>query len=462
MKRSARTFERIFWVAFYLLSPALPIAVYFSGNWFSFLEVYSISITLGIISYIYYLNQFIVAARPSYWDRLYGLDRMYRFHGTMAIVATFFAVGHALIKNVYFPGATVQKVLGVSAFVLFGVVVVVSLVFMVRSRLATLKPIERLRTVAATRWRWHYHRLRTVHNLVAGAAFLVLGHVLLAFSTLESLGRIALMALWFVVSLGMYAWHKVWKPAAARRKPFLVQEVVAECDGVTTVRLAAPAGREFAHKSGQFAYLRFLDGVPGREEHPFTISSPRSSELLTVTVKNLGDFSGDLRRVESGARVAIDGPYGLFTIGRIPEEQPIVLVAGGIGITPFLSILGELAAHGSQRRVSLVWSVRKREEFFRLAELRSYLDLLPALRVELFLTGGAAETITPETSVATQEKLPLHAGRVSADRLRKLSLVDPAAAYYLCGPTTMMEALIVDLRRAGVPAPRFHFEAFAM
>lgn len=462
MKNRTRRFERFFWVALYVLSPVLPIVFYFAGNWFSFLHAYSISMTLGIIAYVYYLNQFIVAARPSYWDRLYGLDRMYRFHGTMAIIATAFAVGHALLKNVYFPMPTVQKALGVLAFLMFGVVVLLSVVFMVHNRLTRLKPIKRLRTIAATKWRWHYHRLKTVHNLVALAAFVILAHVLFAFSTLETFGRIVLMVLWFVVALGYYGRHKVIRPAAARRKPFIVSEVVHECDGVTTVRLTPPTERNFRYKPGQFAYLRFLDGIPGPEEHPFTISSPPSAEELSITVKNLGDFSGDLGGVSVGAQVAIDGPYGVFTINRIPEDQPLVFVAGGIGITPFLSILGELTAVGSSRSVTLVWSVRMASEFFRLDELRRYATELPGLRVELFLTKNDPETIETGKRLVGEHGFRLESGRATAKRLGELSLVDSANAYYLCGPSAMMESLISDLRGKGVPAQSFHFEAFAM
>lgn len=462
MKHATRRFERIFWIVLYILSPALPIVVYFAGNWFSFFHAYSVSMTFGIIAYIYYLNQFIVAARPVYWDRLYGLDRMYRFHGTMAIVATIFAIGHALLKTVYFPMVTVQKGLGVLSFLVFAVVVLLSVIFMVQNRLAKLKPIRRLRTIAAKKWRWHYHRLKTVHNLVVLAAFIVLAHVLLAFSTLETFGRIVLMVLWFVVALGYYGWHKILRPAQARRKPFVVREVIRECDGVTTLRLDAPPERQFSHKAGQFVYLRFLDGVPGPEEHPFTISSPPSPEGITVTVKDLGDFSGDLGQVSAGAPVAIDGPYGVFTTRKVPEEQPLVCIAGGIGITPFFSILGDCAAAGSTRPMTLLWSVREPQEFFRLEELKGYADALPGLRIELFLTGTAPDALEAGRRRAEESGLPLHSGRATVERLRELALVDAEASYYLCGPSAMMETLIADLRKDGVPAPHFHFEAFAM
>ncbi len=454
MTDTARSTERFFWIALYILSPVIPIAFYFAGNWFSFFHGYSISMTFGIVAYIYYLNQFIVAARPGYWDRLYGLDRMYKFHANMAITATLFAIGHGVMKSVYFPVLTVQLALGSIAFLVFFLVVVVSLVFMVENSLSKLKPIRRLKNVAANKWRWHYHRLKTFHNLVVLAMFAVLAHVLLAFSTLETFVRIVLMALWFTVSLGYYIWHKIWRPAVNKRKPFTVSDVTAETKEIVSFSLATPPEREFKYRAGQFAYFRFLDGVPGPEEHPFTISSAPGAGEVRVTAKALGDFTGDLGLVKPGAAVAVDGPYGVFTIKRIPQDRPIVCIAGGIGITPFLSILADLADSGESRSVALLWSIRHGEELFSLTELGRFKDAIGTLRVELFLTGKGE---LPETN-----GFPIHRGRANLEKLHELGLVDPGNAYYLCGPGAMMESIIKDLRKTGVPGGNFHFEAFAM
>lgn len=472
---------RILWIVLYIASPIIPLVFYFAGNWSTILHSWSLSMVFGIVAYIWFLNQFIVAARPAYWDRIFGLDRMYRFHGYMAIAAVIASMAHIVLKRLTFPVLTLQQAFGAAAMFMFVTVTVATLFFMVEGRIARLTAVARLRARAASRWRWQYQTLKRFHNLVAPAALLLLLHVLLAFSTLESFGRIAVMAVWFVMAGAFYAWHKIVRPRGAARAPFTVARVSAPAPAVTRLELSMPTGRPFRHRAGQFVYLRFLDGTPGEEEHPFTISSAHNDTSITITAKNLGDFSGDLSAVQPGAAVAIDGPYGIFRADRLPAERPLVLVAGGIGITPFLAMLGD-AATTAQRRVHLVWSVRDPAEFFDLAFLEETVARSAGrLSVDLHVTGSlaapadgpatAAPAPQPQAASAdapvavapqTATTLRRHAGRVTVSALQQTIPPQESPAYFLCGPTAMMETLVAGLRSDGVARSQIHFEAFAM
>jgi len=466
MNRSFRvTFERPFWVILYILSPAAALIPYFAGNWGSFFHSWSLSMTFGIIGYIWYLNQFIIAARPAYWDRLYGLDGMYRFHGYMAIFATVAVFAHVVLKRLVYPVVTLQQIFGIAAVVIFVAVVIASLLFMVESRIGRLRPLARLKRYAAERWRWQYHHLKRFHNLVVAAAFLVLAHVLLAFSTLESFLRISVMAGWFVVALGLYLHHKVIRPARDGRRPWVVDAVVTENPTVTTVRLSPPEGVSLPRKAGQFAYIRFPEGVEGAsdggtEEHPFTLSSPPGTPYVEVTAKNLGDFSGALGSLRPGAPALIDGAYGIFRPRRLAAGRPLVCVAGGIGITPFLSVLGDYAASGTTPHpaIHLIWSMRTVEDLCMVDRLTSWTDTIPQLQVELFFSR--------EERVAEIDSLPHNiarsVGRVDVAALEERGLLDPEAEFFLCGPRPMMESLVSGMRSRGVKAGKIHFEAFAM
>ncbi|MFP4212122.1 MAG: hypothetical protein ACLFR8_12830 [Alkalispirochaeta sp.] len=458
-------FERPFWVVLYVLSPAAALVPYFAGNWGSFFHSWSLSMTFGIIGYIWYLNQFIIAARPAYWDRLYGLDGMYRFHGYMAIFATVAVVAHVVLKRLVYPVVTVQQFFGIAAVVIFVAVVIASLLFMVESRIGRLRPLARLKRYAAERRRWQYHHLKRFHNLVVVAAFLVLAHVLLAFSTLESFLRISVMTGWFVVALGLYLHRKVIKPARSVRHPWTVDAVVAENPAVTTVRLVPPEGVSLLRKAGQFAYFRFPEGVDGAEdggteEHPFTLSSPPGTRYVEFTAKNLGDFSGALPAIRPGAPALIDGAYGIFRPRRFAAGRPLVLIAGGIGITPFLSILGDYAASGTvpHPSINLIWSLRTVEDLCVVDRLTAGIEGIPELQIELFFSR--------EERVAEIDSLPHNitrsAGRVGVSTLEERGLLDPEREFFLCGPRPMMEGLITGLRACGVKPGRIHFEAFAM
>jgi ferredoxin-NADP reductase len=180
------------------------------------------------------------------------------------------------------------------------------------------------------------------------------------------------------------------------------------------------------------------------EEHPFTISSPPGSETLNITVKDLGNYSAALPAVAVGARLLCDGPYGLFTPER--GAGPHLFVAGGIGITPFLSILREWDAAGIAEPVTLVWSMRTRDE---------QID-------EGFFEAAAARHATFRFApVLTRE--PGAAGR-RVDRALLSACIEPVGAAcleaYVCGPDHFRRAVIGHLRDLGLPRRAIHYEAF--
>ncbi|MDA3947709.1 MAG: hypothetical protein PF508_00655 [Spirochaeta sp.] len=463
-----RRLERPFWIIAYLLSPLIPLSLYLAGFWSNLLESWALSMAVGVFAYVWYLNQFIIAARPAYWEQLYGVARMYRFHGYMAIAATVMALTHVVIKSVIFPAVTVQQLFGIAAITLFVIVILATLVFMVESRVARIRPVRWLRTYAAERWRWQYHHLRRFHNLVVIAAFLVLAHVLIAFSTQEDIWRSGVMVLWFVVALGMYGWHKGVAPARRRATPFTVDEVVRENDVVTTVRITPPAEQMFRHRAGQFAYFRFPDGVPGAEEHPFTISSAPEESRLAFSAKGIGDFTAALPQLQSGSPVLVDGPYGVFRCDRVGDRRPIVMLAGGIGITPFLSMLGELAGGAAAkpgtaagRPLHLIWALRTPDELFAVDRLREYLAHLPALHIQLFFSRAATHEEVQEID-GLPSGVTCSPGRISIEELVRQGLVGTGREFFVCGPRPMMDTLVRGLRSHGVPGGHIHFEAFAM
>ena len=480
-----RRLERPFWITAYVLSPLIPLSLYLAGLWSNLLEGWALSMAVGVFAYVWYLNQFIIAARPAYWEQLYGLDRMYRFHGYMAIAATVMATVHIVIKRNTFPSITVQQSFGIAAITVFVIVILATVVFMVQSHVARLRPVRRLRNYAAERWRWQYHHLRRFHNLVVIAAFLVLAHVLIAFSTREAIWRSAVMTLWFVVALGMYGRRKIVVPARRGATPFTVNEVVRENAAVTTVRIASPEGRPFRHRAGQFAYFRFLDGVPGSEEHPFTISSVPGDSHIAFSAKGIGDFTAALPQVQPGSPMLVDGPYGVFRCDRVDAGRPIVMLAGGIGITPFLSMLGELATADTatsggtragdraggesgvkrgttgDRPLHLIWTLRTPEELFGLTRLQDYLERLPALHIQLFFSQLSPTDSVPEIEGVPPE-ISRFSGRVSIEELARQGLVGTGREFFLCGPRPMMDTLVRGLRSRGVPGSHIHFEAFAM
>ena len=188
-------------------------------------------------------------------------------------------------------------------------------------------------------------------------------------------------ALWigltiFWIALLLYV--RIVKPLFMLRRPYRVSEVRKERGDTTTLVMQPDGHAGFRFTPGQFGWLT-LWGSPFKiTGHPFSFSS--SAEVadgrVEMTIRNLGDFTSAIHEVPVGQRVYLDGPYGAFTIGNPADMH--VLIAGGVGITPMMSMIRTLADRGDKRPVILLYgskdweSITFREE---LEALKARLDL---------------------------------------------------------------------------------------
>jgi predicted ferric reductase len=423
----------------------VPLQAYFAGNWYSILHSYSLGMFCGIVSYVYFANTLILSARFRYLDRLFGHDRVMVFHGRLAGAAFTFACAHVVFKCLFFASITVQTTLGIAAIALFAAVGLATVLFMVGNSLHGIAALAAFRAFGVRRLGFDYSRLKLFHNLTAPALALVTAHVLMASPTAETRARLGLMGLWGTVALLVYFYHKVLRVALLYRRTFCVTAVRRLTDSVVEIRAARPDGSNLEHRAGQFAFFRILSPVCGFEEHPFTISSPPGSGTLNITVKALGDYSAAIPSVAAGARLLCDGPYGRFTPVR--GAGPYLFVAGGIGITPFMSILREWDADGIAEPVTLVWSMRTGDE--RIDE--GFFDAAA--------TRHAAFRFVP---VLTREGV---GGGRRVDRAMLSSCVEPSStsqmSAYVCGPDPFRRAVIGHLRDLGLPRRAIHDETFS-
>jgi predicted ferric reductase len=197
-----------------------------------------------------------------------------------------------------------------------------------------------------------------------------------------------------------------------------------------------PTGPVLQHAAGQFAFFSFA-GVGTCEAHPFTISSPPGTDELRVAVKALGDDTAAMQTgLKVGAKVEVDGPFGHFTAVEAPEPRQ-VWIAGGIGITPFLSLARE---PGPAKQITLFWSVRAREEACFLDELEALARDNPGFSFELWCSDERGHLSSEH--VVAEDDLSHH-------------------AFLICGPTAMKNALIGQLEARGVRAAQIHDEEFS-
>ena len=196
-------------------------------------------------------------------------------------------------------------------------------------------------------------------------------------------------------------------------------------------------GRWPGHQAGQFAFLTF-DNDEG--PHPFTISSSwQKDERLVFMIKGLGDYTRQLPdKLKTGNSVLVEGPYGKFNFQGKKENQ--IWVAGGIGITPFISRMQDLAKSPQQKQIDLFYSTDMPDERF----LESVIKVSKGANINLHI-------VTPTTD-----------GRVETDFITKAVPEWDKADIWFCGPAKFGESIKKGFDQLGLGAENFHQELFEM
>ncbi len=157
--------------------------------------------------------------------------------------------------------------------------------------------------------------------------------------------------------------------------------------------------------------------------------------------------------VDVGSQLQVRAPAGHFHIDH--SEAPVVLIGGGIGITPMLSMLNWCLVAQPEREVWLFYGVRKSAELVMQSHLKDLAAQHPKFHLHLCISNAQAHTPVGHQS----GPVDTHHSRVDVALLRRLLPLKPFQ-YYLCGPTAMLQSLVGALKEWGVPEGRIHFETF--
>jgi predicted ferric reductase len=265
--------------------------------------------------------------------------------------------------------------------------------------------------------------------------------------------RVVFFAL-FATGITFYIAHKIIGPSQRKKRHFLVADIVRENAKVRTLGFKpSPTARALRYLPGQFQFITPAgDGKLPAEEHPFTISSYYSEgDVHTSTIKESGDFTSDIGTLQTGDPIIVQGPFGRFSYLLYPEERDFVFIAGGIGITPLMSMLRHMTITKSDVHVVLFYANRSVEDI----AFRDELDHIaqgeaPGLRVIHVL-----DKPPPDWQHET--------GRINRALIeQKLEGDIRTKAFYICGPPPMMLAVKKTVRQLGVPRRRIHWERFAL
>jgi ferredoxin-NADP reductase/MOSC domain-containing protein YiiM len=236
-------------------------------------------------------------------------------------------------------------------------------------------------------------------------------------------------------------------PAWPGFRPLVVTGVHAETADITSLRLAAPDGTPLpAATPGQFLTVRLGPGLV----RSYSLSGSPAAPAYRISVKHEpgGAGSGYLRdHVRPGVLLDVAAPRGTFTLDR--SGGPVLLVSAGIGATPLLAMLHDLADQRSGRPVWWLHGARDGAGHAFATEVRALLARLPSTR-EVVCYSHPRPQDRPGTDYTI-------AGRLDAHVLQGLHLPPPAVAF-VCGPTAFMDDVTAALSAAGVS--QIHREQF--
>jgi predicted ferric reductase len=394
----------------------------------------------GLYGTLAALVALILMGRSPWLDQLLGTARLVAWHRWAGIATVTLLVAHTVLITLGYAASTSNGVMAQ----LWDVLKTYPDVLMATVGLVLLIAVA-ITSAGAARRRLRYETWYFAHLYAYVGIALGFAHQL-AVGT-DFVNDPVARAYWsglFVAVVAILVWFRVLAPlAAAWRHRLRVSKVVAEGHGVVSIFMTGRHLDELAVSAGQYFLWRVLTRSGWWRAHPFSLSAEPNGRLLRITVQATGDYTRLLQHLRPGVRVMAEGPYGTLTALRRTQPK-VLLIAGGVGITPLRALLGELP--GRPGDIVLLYRASEWSDVL----FRRELDQLVGSR-----------GVTVRYVIGRRGSAELPTDPLAPGPLRKLVPDVKARDVFVCGPDGMMTTVRSSLMKLGVPAARVHLERFA-
>lgn len=394
----------------------------------------------GLYGALALMLQLFLIARVPWLERRLGMDQLTRWHRWTGFWVLWLLLAHVVFITLGYAAQDRSPVMSEVGTLLFDTQDVlkaaVAMVLLVVVGVSSARAARRRLRYET----WHFVHLYAYLAVVLG----FLHQVTVGRDFVDApVGRLYWWGL-YGAALGAVLAFRVLMPLwCGLRHGLRVLSVVPEGPGVVSVYIGGRHLDELPARAGQFFLWRFLTRDSWWEAHPYSLSAMPDGTTLRITVKALGDASAALPRVRPGTRVLAEGPYGAFTLEQ-RRRHGVLLIGGGVGVTPIRALLEELVGTGADAVV-----------VYRVSDARDavLVDELQWLAHQC----GARLHVVIGPSTATGRYGPIMGPR-------HLAALVPGIRHrevYLCGPAGMTDAVLRTLGELGVPAGHCHTERFA-
>ena len=381
---------------------------------------------IGSINIVLMATALFLSTRPKWAEKYFGgLDKMYITHRQVATTAFLLIFVHVLTVPISLTGWALGNYLAVIAFT--GIVVIVlnslapRIAFLNKLTGGTYEGWKKLKKYIGI-----FFILGFIHSLTIGKPL----HAFIAINWVQ---------IFFIIGTVSYLYTEIFGRFFKKYVAYSVEAVKHPNQSTTEVTLRPKTDSIPTHRAGQFLFVRFTSNKTLNESHPFTISSAPHEDVLRVTVKASGDFTHALfNNLRAGMDAVVEGAYGLFDYKTGGQKQ--IWIAGGIGLTPFLSFIRDL--NGSlQQDIDFYYTVRHAEEALFLDEIETAAKRNPRLKAHVRFSSR-------DGSLNVDDIIKNAGGSIQAHHI------------YMCGPLPMVQAFEKKFLELDVPAENIHYEEF--
>jgi len=416
------------------LTVAIEIESMSASDWHGvYPTITSISRLAALVGSYFALVGLVLVARIPWIERSVGHDRLVRWHRKLGPWSLYLIFFHVFLVGLGYAGGdrvsiavelwrmTIKYPWMIEADVAF--------VFMIAAGVSSYKKARAKMTYET--W-WSIHALTYaaialgfMHQVLTGPMFI--GHPLNKYFW-EAL---------YIASAGVIVlWRIVIPIVRSLRHDLKIDHVTVEGPGIVSIVMRGRSVEKLRAQGGQFFSWRFLQRGHLLVAHPYSLSAAPQQGYMRITVKELGDHSGDVINLKPGTRVFFEGPYGTFVAGKASRGH-VVLIGGGVGITPLRALLDEV---DYTKEVDLLYRVHSEEELIFRKELDSLAQHRGA-RIH-YLVGSRKEH--PMTAAYISKFVPAFAD----------------SEVYVCGPKPLVERVFRSAKDAGIPKDKVHTEEF--
>jgi 3-phenylpropionate/trans-cinnamate dioxygenase ferredoxin reductase subunit len=380
----------------------------------------------GIAAYFLLFFQFLWTAKLRFFERLMSFDRRITFHRTLGLLGVLAVTLHPVLILGTYAAESIPLVVTPPLAYGFGSFIVLLLV-------AGSTFLGRI-------WGVRYEVWKNFHWITLAVITLAFVHSFRLGSDMFGFFRHFWLALWIlhVLLIILKFIHKVRK----RSKNYPVEAVRTESPGVTSLFMKKP---DAPYLPGQFGFLSVRADNRWQIWHPFSLTSTDDEDTLSMTMKEVGDFTSRISDVKKGDLVKLDVAYGGFCPEFVRDER-YIMVAGGVGITPIYAMCKRWQDRENPPDLVLIYSAHHESEILFRKDFDSWFERIPNWQLFYVVTSQ------PDWEGLT--------GRLTPQRIEALLEGDLSGTYFLCGPLALIQSVRKYLISRGVRRKRVRREEF--